>query len=91
MRSISYETKSSKSFIPKGECVYSAQSWKERRLLCESMFIEIDGRISILNMVEREVFLWAESINVIYRNEKNVFIVPNHEKKWDYYVNPCLT
>ena len=22
-----------------GECVYGAQSWNERRLLCESMFI----------------------------------------------------
>ena len=33
-------------------------------------------------------FLWNQSINIIYPNEKNVFIVPNHEKKMDYYVNP---
>ena len=25
-----------------GVCVYIAQSWKERRLLCESMFIPIE-------------------------------------------------
>ena len=40
-----------------GDCVCSAQSWKERRLLCASMFILIERRSSILKMVEREVFL----------------------------------
>ena len=32
----------------RGECVYDAQSWKERRLLCESMFILIEIWTSIL-------------------------------------------
>ena len=40
-----------------GECVNGAQSWKERRLLYESMFIPIEKWNSILKMVEREVFL----------------------------------
>ena len=40
-----------------GECVYNAQSRKEMRLLCESLFIPIERRTSILQMVEREVFL----------------------------------
>ena len=40
-----------------GECVYIAQSWKEKRLLCESMFIPIEKRTWILKIVKREVFL----------------------------------
>ena len=39
-----------------GECVYDAQSWSEMRLLCESMFILIERRTSILKLVIREVF-----------------------------------
>ena len=38
-----------------GECVYDAQSWNEMRLLCESMFIPIERRTSILKLVVREV------------------------------------
>ena len=26
-----------------------------------------------------------------YPNEQNEFMVPNYEKKRDYYVNPCLS
>ena len=40
-----------------GECVYSAKSWKEKRLLCESIFIPNEKWTLILKMVEREVFL----------------------------------
>ena len=39
------------------ECVYGAQSWKERRLLCESKFIPIERWTWIPKMVEIEVFL----------------------------------
>ena len=54
--SFSYETKPSISFIPIGECVYGAQSWNEKILLCKSVFITIERRISILKMVEIAVF-----------------------------------
>ena len=40
------------------ECVYGAQLWKERRLFCDSVFIQIDEWSLILKMVEKEVFLW---------------------------------
>ena len=40
-----------------GDCVYGAQSCKERRLLCETRFIVIERWTSILKMIEREVFL----------------------------------
>ena len=40
---------------------------------------------------EEKLFLWNQSINVIYPNEKNEFIIPNHGKKGDYYVNPYLS
>ena len=62
---------------PKHQCHLSqwverasgAQTWKKRRLLCESVFVPIDRRALILKMVEREVFLWNQSVNVIYPNE----------------------
>ena len=41
----------------RGECVYHAQSWKEKRLLCESMFITIEIWTWILQMAIREVSL----------------------------------
>ena len=41
----------------RGECVYDAQSWKERRLLCESKFIPIEIWTLILKLVIREVFI----------------------------------
>ena len=40
-----------------GECVCFAQSWKERRLLCEPIFIPIESWTLILKKVERDVFL----------------------------------
>ena len=55
-RSFSYATKASTHLSQQGECVYIAQSWKEKRLLCESLFIPIQRRTSILKMVKREVF-----------------------------------
>ena len=70
--------------------VYSAQSRKESKLLCESMFVSIDEQTLFLKMVEREVFLCNQSINIIYTNKENVFMVPNHDNNGDYYVNPCL-
>ena len=38
-----------------GEWVYGAQSWKEKRLLCESVFVPIGKQT--LKMVERKAFI----------------------------------
>ena len=35
--------------------------------------------------------LWNQIINIIYPKEENVFMVPNREKKGDYYVHPGLS
>ena len=40
-----------------GKCDYCAQSWKERRLLCQSMLTLIERWTLVLKMVERDVFL----------------------------------
>ena len=40
-----------------GECVYGAESWNEKRLLCEPIFSVTERWNLILKMVEREVFL----------------------------------
>ena len=42
-------------------------------------------------MVEKEVFLMNQSFDIIYPNKENMSMVPNHEKKGDYYANPCLS
>ena len=38
-----------------------------------------------------EVFLMKPEHQFMHPNEKNEFKVPNHRKKEDYYVNPCLS
>ena len=56
-RNFSSETKASIHLSQRGEWSCGAQSIKESRLLCESMFIQIDRQIVILKMVEKEAFL----------------------------------
>ena len=41
----------------RGECVYHAESWKERGLLCESRFIQKERWTSIIKMEQKEAFL----------------------------------
>ena len=40
-----------------GEWVYGAQSWKEGRLLCESVFVQIDKWTLSQKMMERKAFV----------------------------------
>ena len=40
-----------------GEWVYGAKSWKERRLLCESVFASIGKQALILKIAVRKAFL----------------------------------
>ena len=40
--------------------------------------------------IKKELFLQNQSINIIYDNKQNLFMVPNHEKSGDYYKNLCL-
>ena len=51
----------------------------------------IEKRTLTLKMVEKVVFPLKPNFNIIYPNEENVFTVPNHKKKGDCYVNPCLS
>ena len=53
----SYKTKESIHLSQKEEWICGTRSLKERRLLCESMFIPIERWTSILKMATREVFL----------------------------------
>ena len=55
------------------------------------MFIPTERRTSILKLVKRKAFTMKPNINIINPNEENVFMIPNHEKNGDYYVNPCLS
>ena len=42
-------------------------------------------------MVDRKAFRENQSINMLYHNEENVFIAPNHQENGDYYENPSLS
>ena len=74
-----------------GEWVYGSSPWKEWILLCESMFILINRWALILKMVEKEAFPMKPKHQCHYPNEENEFMVPNLEKKEDYYMNLCLS
>ena len=74
-----------------GECVYGTQPWKEMRLLCESMFIPIERQTLVFKMVEREVFFFETNASISVILMRRMFMVPNHEIRGDYYVNPCLS
>ena len=65
------------------EGICGVQSLKERRLLCESVFIPIERRSLILKMVEREVSLMKLKHQFIYPNEEIEFMVLNHLMKGD--------
>ena len=56
-RTFSYETKASISLIPMRRMCLSCPVTKKWWVLCESMFISIEIRTSILKKVIREVFL----------------------------------
>ena len=55
-KSFCYETSASIHLSQWGESIYGAESLKQRRFLCESIFISIERWTLILKMVEREVF-----------------------------------
>ena len=80
-----------KRLSQQGEHVYSAQSQQERRLLCESMFIPIKRRTSILKMEEKQVFLMKpKHRNHLFQwGECDYGTQP--WKKGDYYANLCLS
>ena len=40
---------------------------------------------------KKKLFLRIQSINIVYPNERKVFMVPNYEKNEDYYENPSLS
>ena len=42
-------------------------------------------------MVGKEVILMKPKHQLIYPDEKNEVMMPNHEKKGDHYVNPHLS
>ena len=55
---------------------------KKMRLLRAFAFVMIDEIILIPKKRWKDkLFISSQNINIIYPNEENVFMVPNHEKK----------
>ena len=42
-------------------------------------------------MIEKEIFLMILKHQYHLSNEENLFMVPDHDMKGDYYVNLCLS
>ena len=75
----------------RGEYDYGAQSRKERRLLCESMFKPIERRTLILKMVERKAFpMKPKHQNRLSQQGECVHCAQSGKKQY-YYVNPFLS
>ena len=90
-RSFSYETKASIPLSQKGECAYGAQSWNKGDYYVNPCLPHLIDELWFKKWWEVKFFLWNQSINIIYPNKENMFMVPNHEKKRYYYVNPYLS
>ena len=65
-KSFSYETKVSSHLSQRGEWVYGSQSWKERRLLCESVLIQIDRRTLILKIGGKRSFSYETKASMLF-------------------------
>ena len=80
-KSFSYETNASMPFIP----MKKMSLWcliMNRRLLCVSMFILIDGRTLILKKIAKgNTFLKKPRLQFTYPNKENEFTVPVVKRK----------
>ena len=64
------------------ECIYGAQSWKERLLLYESMFIPIERWTSILKMIIRDVFLRKPKLQYHLSHQGECVYDAQYWKEW---------
>ena len=91
-KSFSYETEAPVSFILMTRKSFWHPIMKRQEFiiwirLCPSWRTNFDYK----KWRKEKLLLWNQSINVIYPNKENEFKVPNQEKKWNYYKNPCLS
>ena len=64
---------------------------KKHTIIRINVFLLRRRNFNFKKMVEGKAFLLSSNVNVIYPNKDNVFTVPNHEKKRDYYLHPCIS
>ena len=64
---------------------------KKRDNYVNPFVIPIERWTSILKMVERDVSYLKPKHQYHLPQQGECVIVPNHEKKWDYYMNPYLS
>ena len=64
---------------------------KKKEIILWIYVYPIEKQTLILKMVEGDVFFWNQRLNIINPKGGNAFMMPYHEKKGDYYANPCLS
>ena len=87
----SCKTKSSISFIPMRRMCLCCLITKRKEIIMWIHVYPIEKGTLIRKMVEGDVFFWNHRLNIIYSNEENVYMMPNHERNEDYSVNPRLS
>ena len=91
-RCFSYETKASISLIPiRRICLWCPILERKEIIMWICDCPNWQTNISSKNGRKRSFFLWNQKINIIPPIVENVFMVPNVEKKGDYYANPWLS
>ena len=86
----SHETKASIHLYQWGEWICGAQSLKEKRLLCKSEFIQLKNELKSKNAKNR-CFSYETKASLLFIPMRRMHLWSNHEKKEDYFVNPCLS
>ena len=83
-KSFSYETKASMSFIPIRRMSYVSQLWKERRLLREFVFIQIDKQTLILKNGGKRSFSYETKALMSFMPMSGMSYSAQSGKKRDY-------
>ena len=86
-----YETEASISFIPKRRMCLWCPIMKKKIIIWIRVCPKWQTNFNSKKWLKVKFFLWSRTINIIYPNEENVLMLPNNEKKGDYYMNPYLS
>ena len=90
-RSFYYETNASMSFILMSRMnLWCPIMERKENIMWISFCHNRQTNFDSKKWCKEKFFLLNQSINVIYPSVENEFMVPNLEKKRDYYVNQCL-
>ena len=91
-RSFSYDTKASISLIPMTRmCLWCPIMKRKEIVMWIHVYPNWKMNFNSKNGNKRSFSYETKASIIIYPNEENVFMMANHKKKGNYFVNPCLS